>query len=127
MPSRRRLAVLPIALAVALAAPGAALAQSAGDDQYSDPFGSGNSGGGGNATPAPTAAPSTPSSTSTSSSTSTIRQARSLHSDFEWTGTYAVSGPRIPGGSSPRFRRGSRQQVTRSILKPKAPRLLRGF
>ena len=36
-----RLATLLVALALSLAAPAAALAQGAGDEQYSDPFGSG--------------------------------------------------------------------------------------
>ncbi len=36
-----RLATMLVALALSLAAPDAALAQGAGDDQYSDPFGSG--------------------------------------------------------------------------------------
>jgi LPXTG-motif cell wall-anchored protein len=38
-----RLAFLLAGLALALAAPAAALAQGAGDEQYSDPFGSGQS------------------------------------------------------------------------------------
>jgi LPXTG-motif cell wall-anchored protein len=37
----RRLATMLAALVLSLAAPAAALAQGAGDDQYSDPFGSG--------------------------------------------------------------------------------------
>src|SRR4051794_15052238 len=41
MSQRHRLAGLLAAAALALAAPGAALAQNAGDNQYSDPFGSG--------------------------------------------------------------------------------------
>jgi LPXTG-motif cell wall-anchored protein len=36
-----RLATMLVALALSVAAPSAALAQGAGDDQYSDPFGSG--------------------------------------------------------------------------------------
>ena len=36
-----RLATMLVALALSLAAPAAALAQGAGDEQYSDPFGSG--------------------------------------------------------------------------------------
>ena len=36
-----RLATMLVALALSLAAPTAALAQGAGDDQYTDPFGSG--------------------------------------------------------------------------------------
>ena len=36
-----RLATMLVALALSVAAPTAALAQGAGDDQYSDPFGSG--------------------------------------------------------------------------------------
>jgi LPXTG-motif cell wall-anchored protein len=40
----RRVATILAALALSLAAPAAALAQGAGDDQYSDPFGSGQSG-----------------------------------------------------------------------------------
>jgi LPXTG-motif cell wall-anchored protein len=76
----RRLIALAASLVV-LALPSAALAQGAGDDQYSDPFGSGqsgdsgSSGGGGDSsgsspTPAPAPAPGTGSSTSTSTSTS---------------------------------------------------------
>jgi hypothetical protein len=43
----RHLLVLVCALLFAVAAPTAALAQSAGDNQYSDPFGSSGGGGGG--------------------------------------------------------------------------------
>jgi hypothetical protein len=78
MPSFRR-SVAVLAAAFALATPAGALAQSAGDDQYQDPFGdsgdSGGSGGGGSATPTPTpptpagtAAPSTPAPAPTASS-----------------------------------------------------------
>lgn len=69
----RRLALLALVLlcaglvpAVALIAPATAAAQSAGDEQYEDPFGNGNggnggsSGGGGTAQPQPTATPSQP-------------------------------------------------------------------
>ena len=65
----RRLSATAIAALLALAAPGAALAQSAGDDQYQDPFaGEEDSqsdtgpagGGGGSPTPAAPAAPSAP-------------------------------------------------------------------
>jgi LPXTG-motif cell wall-anchored protein len=71
MPYRRRLVVALTGLALAF--PGTALAQSAGDDQYSDPFGGGGGGGGNSsATPTPTpAAPSAPSTSSTAPSTST--------------------------------------------------------
>jgi len=86
MPVRRRLAVL-VAAAALLAAPAPALAQSAGDEQYEDPFAGQNDNGGGNesqqpaatATPAPaqqapapaaTAAPSTGAAPAASGSTS---------------------------------------------------------
>jgi LPXTG-motif cell wall-anchored protein len=81
--SVRRLIALAASLLV-LAAPSAALAQGAGDDQYSDPFGSGQSGGGGgssNATPTPTpaatSAPSTPAAPSSTPSSSTTPSAAS--------------------------------------------------
>jgi hypothetical protein len=101
----RRLAA-PVAVLAALAFAAPALAQSPGDDQYSDPFGSGQSGGGGgngNATPtpspAPTSAPSTPStstpsttssSASTSTSTSTAPSATSASATPAPTATAAA-------------------------------------
>lgn len=73
-PPRRMLAALVAALALAVPAP--ALAQSAGDDQYQDPFGSDTGGGdgsgssgGGTTTPAPTTpAPAAPAAPSASAS-----------------------------------------------------------
>jgi LPXTG-motif cell wall-anchored protein len=55
MALQRRLATLTVALV--LAAPGAAFAQSAGDEQYEDPFGGDDQE---QATPTPTPAPDTP-------------------------------------------------------------------
>jgi hypothetical protein len=81
MPSLRR-PVAVLSAAFVLATPAGALAQSAGDDQYQDPFGGsgGGSGGGGSAQPAPTpatpaapsgtAAPSTPAPTAPTASAS---------------------------------------------------------
>jgi pyruvate dehydrogenase E2 component (dihydrolipoamide acetyltransferase) len=45
---------------LALALPGAALAQTPGDDQYTDPFGSGQDPSSAQATPTPTPAPAAP-------------------------------------------------------------------
>jgi hypothetical protein len=65
MPPRRRLTVLAAVVALA-AAPASALAQSAGDDQYEDPFAGENqsqpesSGGGQDPAPTPTPAPAEP-------------------------------------------------------------------
>ena len=62
----RRRAIAALAATLALSAPGAALAQSAGDDQYRDPFAEenegqqgGSNGGdtGGGSTPSPTPSP----------------------------------------------------------------------
>ncbi|HEX4690534.1 MAG TPA: LPXTG cell wall anchor domain-containing protein [Solirubrobacteraceae bacterium] len=75
----RRLAA-PVAVLAALAFAAPALAQSPGDDQYSDPFGSGQSGGGGgssNATPTPTPAASSAPSTPAAPSSSTTPSAAS--------------------------------------------------
>jgi 5'-nucleotidase/UDP-sugar diphosphatase len=52
-PLRRRLAALGAALAVAAAMPAGAVAQSAGDDQYQDPFAGQGGGAEPDATPAP--------------------------------------------------------------------------
>jgi LPXTG-motif cell wall-anchored protein len=49
----RRLATMLAALVLSLAAPAAALAQGAGDDQYSDPFGSGQNDDSGEEQPEP--------------------------------------------------------------------------
>ncbi len=57
------------ALACALAAPSAALAQGAGDEQYQDPFGDEQSEPAPTATPAPAQAPSAPAPTATPSPT----------------------------------------------------------
>jgi LPXTG-motif cell wall-anchored protein len=59
MPLRRPLAA---ALAILALAPAGALAQGAGDDQYSDPFGD-EGGGSEQTTPAPTATPAAPPAT----------------------------------------------------------------
>jgi LPXTG-motif cell wall-anchored protein len=48
----RRLATMLAALVLSLAAPAAALAQGAGDDQYTDPFGSGQNDDSGDQEPA---------------------------------------------------------------------------
>jgi hypothetical protein len=60
--ARSRLAALLVALA--LLAPASAVAQSAGDEQYADPFGDGNGSGqsnsqGGDTTPPPSSSPTT--------------------------------------------------------------------
>jgi LPXTG-motif cell wall-anchored protein len=99
MPSiRRSLAVLTTSLV--LAAPGTALAQSAGDDQYQDPFG-GDSGasatptpqapssGSAPSTPAPAPAPSTPAPSA--SAAQTVPSATS-RSQLPYTGAPVDSG-----------------------------------
>jgi hypothetical protein len=56
-----RIATLLAAALLALALPGAALGQGAGDDQYTDPFGSGQTDdGGGSQEPEPTPEPAAP-------------------------------------------------------------------
>jgi LPXTG-motif cell wall-anchored protein len=59
-----RTPIVLIALLVALAAPTAALAQGAGDEQYQDPFGEQTPTPTATATPAPTQAPAQPSQSS---------------------------------------------------------------
>jgi hypothetical protein len=107
MPLRRCIAAL--VTFVALAAPGAALAQSAGDDQYQDPFGgsggssggSGGSGGsgsssGGSSTPSTPAAPAAPTTTTSSSSSApaTTAQAPTVtsRSQLPYTGSPVAAG-----------------------------------
>jgi hypothetical protein len=80
---RRRRTAPALACALALAFPAGAAAQSAGDDQYTDPFadqepqgqqesggnsGGGGGGGGGNAQPSPQSAQATPASPSATAS-----------------------------------------------------------
>ena len=78
----RRRAIAALAATLALSAPGAALAQSAGDDQYRDPFAEenggqqggsngGDTGGGSTPAPAPAPAPAPPAGTSAADPTAT--------------------------------------------------------
>jgi LPXTG-motif cell wall-anchored protein len=89
---RRRLAT-PAAVAAALAFAAPALAQSPGDDQYSDPFGSGGGGGGGNATPAPTPSPSSAPSTPSTPSTPSAAPATSTGTSTSTSATTASATP----------------------------------
>jgi LPXTG-motif cell wall-anchored protein len=105
MVPRLRSLVAPAAVALALAAPGAALAQGgAGDDQYADPFGSndqqqqGSSGGSGSGssgsqgTSGTGSSPTTPSGSSTGTSGSSTTTAPATTSSSS-TSTTAQAAP----------------------------------
>ena len=71
----RRLATMLAALVLTLAAPVAALAQGAGDDQYSDPFGSGqNDDSGQEEQPEPEPEPAAPEPTPTPAATASQQE-----------------------------------------------------
>jgi hypothetical protein len=93
-----------LAAALVLAAPAPALAQSAGDEQYQDPFGgtsNGSGGGSGSQTPStpstPAPVPSTPAPTSSSSTAPSATTAQAVpsassRSQLPYTGSPVAAG-----------------------------------
>jgi hypothetical protein len=119
---RVRSAIAPAVAALALAVPGSALAQGAGDDQYTDPFGSDDSSGSATPTPTPqaTAPPSAPAPTapapsapapSASAAQATPAPAASPGDQLPYTGSpvdagllAAAGGVLLAGGLTQRVR-----------------------
>ena len=81
---------------LALAVPGTALAQGAGDQEYTDPFGAGN----GDATPAPTATPAPP-PPATAPSTAPTAPAPVATAAPPPAATAASAQPQLPYTGSP--------------------------